>query len=370
MSVILRQRKKGKKISLYLDFYENSQRWTEALKLYLTPEPENGRLTPKQKDENKKNLELAESIRSKRHLEIQNGLYGFHDKEKLKGSFINYFNSLMKNRSDSDGNYGNWKSTLLHIKEYEKGDVSFHQVNKEWLEGFKEYLNKKAKTKSKKPLSVNTKFSYFSKVVAALKQAVKDGILVKNPALGIEAMKQGETHKEFLSFEELEAAYNAECDNQMLKTAFIFSALTGLRWSDILKLKWKEILYSKENGYMIRFEQEKTEGKEYLPISQDARNLLGDEGSPNDNVFRGLSYSAWNNLKLREWLMRAGINRHITFHSARHTFATLQLTFGTDIYTVSKLLGHKNLKNTEIYAKIVNEKKRDAVNKISIGIKK
>ena len=258
MSVTLRQREKGKKISLYIDFYENGKRWTEALRLYLTPEPENGKLTPKQKEDNKKNLDLAESIRSKRHLEIQNGLYGFHDKEKLKGSFIKYFTLLMENRRDNESNYGNWKSALRHLKEYEDGDISFQQVTKDWVEGFKTYLQKKAKSNSKKPLSANTQFSYFSKLIATLKEAVKDGIIIKNPALDVDGIKPVETHKEFLSFEELQSAYNAECDNQLLKTAFIFSALTGLRWSDILKLKWKEILFSKENGYMIRFEHRKT----------------------------------------------------------------------------------------------------------------
>ena len=369
MSVTLRSRKKGKKISLYLDFYENGKRWTEALKLYVTPDPEIGKLTAKQKEDNKKNIELAEAIRSKRHLEIQNGLYGFHDKDKIKARFFDYFNMLMEKRRDSDGNYGNWKSALLHLKDYEKSEITFQQINKDWIDGFKDHLKKKAKGKNKKALSANTQFSYFSKLLAALKESVKDGIIVKNPANEVDGLKPAETHKEYLSFEELQLAFNAECDNQLLKTAFIFSALTGLRWSDIINLKWKNIFYSNDNGYLIRFEQEKTEGKEYLPISQDARDLLGEKGEESEAVFKDLKYSAWNNQKLREWLMRAGINRHITFHSARHTFATLQLTFGTDIYTVSKLLGHKNLKNTEIYAKIVNAKKRDAVNKISLSKK-
>lgn len=370
MSVTLRSRKKGKKISLYLDFYENGKRWTEALKLYLTPDPEVGKLTSKQKEDNKKNIELAEAIRSKRHLEIQNGLYGFHDKDKMKARFFDYFKVLMERRRDSDGNYGNWKSALIHLQQYEKGEITFQQINKDWIIGFQDYLKRKAKGRNKKALSGNTQFSYFSKLLAALKEAVKDGVLVKNPAVDINGLKPAETHKEYLSLEELKSAFKAECENQLLKTAFLFSALTGLRWSDIVKLKWKDILYSKDNGYLIRFEQEKTEGKEYLPISNDARDLLGEKSEESEAVFKDLKYSAWNNLKLKEWLIRAGINRHVTFHSARHTFATLQLTFGTDIYTVSKLLGHKNLKNTEVYAKIVNEKKREAVNRISIGSNK
>ena len=100
MKVTLRQRKKGNKISLYLDYYNNGKREYEYLKLYLIPEPEKGKgkLTKAQNDENSKMLSLAESIRSKRHLEIQNGIYGFNDKEKLKGQFIIYMETLAEKR--------------------------------------------------------------------------------------------------------------------------------------------------------------------------------------------------------------------------------------------------------------------------------
>ncbi|NOZ46966.1 MAG: tyrosine-type recombinase/integrase [Chlorobi bacterium] len=95
-----------------------------------------------------------------------------------------------------------------------------------------------------------------------------------------------------------------------------------------------------------------------------ARNLLGNKDLHEERVFKGLKYSAWHNLKLQLWVMKAGISKTITFHCGRHTYATLQLTFGTDIYTVSKLLGHKELKTTQVYAKIINQKKVDAANAI------
>jgi len=149
---------------------------------------------------------------------------------------------------------------------------------------------------------------------------------------------------------------------------FLFSCLTGLRWSDIEKLTWQEIQHSKELGYYIRFRQAKTNGVETQPISEESRKLLGDEGQPKEKIFIGLAYGNWNKTILKDWLLEAGITKHITFHCARHTYATLQLTLGTDIYTVSKLLGHKNLQTTEIYAKVINEKKVDAANKINIGL--
>jgi len=369
MKITLRQRKKGDKISLYLEYYGNGKRDYEYLKLYLTPEPQKGRLTSQQKEFNRKNLELAEAIKAKRHLEIQNGIYGFYDKEKMKCSFLKYFQLLAEGRTDSMGNLGNWKSTLKHLQTYVNGDVSFEQVNKVWLEGLKEYFKNDANSKHGNPLSANTQFSYYSKVVAALKQAVKDGIIKQNPSAEVDNIKQTETQREFLTLDELKAALQAKCGNELLKRAFLFSALTGLRWSDVIKLKWKEVQYSKENGYYLRYQQEKTGSIETLPISDDARSFLGDAAQPNELVLPGLKYSAWNNLKLREWMIRAGIIKLITFHCARHTYATLQLSAGTDIFTVSKMLGHKNLKNTQIYAKIIDQRKREAANTISLGIK-
>ena len=164
--------------------------------------------------------------------------------------------------------------------------------------------------------------------------------------------------------DELKKVSKIDCEIPILKQAFIFSALTGLRWSDIQKMVWKEIQFSEEQGYYIRFKQKKTSGLQTHPIPNQAYKLLGERDEEEERVFKGLRYSAWSNLKLQQWVMKAGISKTITFHCARHTYATLQLTFGTDIYTVSKLLGHKELKTTQVYAQIINQKKVDAANAI------
>jgi len=364
MKVTLRKRNQGGKTSLYLDYYHKGKRKTEYLKLYLDPEAK----TKEQKEVNKKTLQLAETIRAQRQIEIQNGTFGFRDNEKLKGSFITYLELLTEKRKDSAGNYGNWDSMLKHMKAFITIDVSFAEVDRQFVQDFKYYLDKEAKTKSNTGLSQNSKYSYYNKLRAALKQAVKDGIIPTNPSEGVEAFKQGDPEREFLTLEELQAAVEVECEIPQLKTAFIFSCLTGLRWSDIQKLVWSEVQHSNENGYYIRFRQKKTKGAETLPISDQAFGLLGDRQENEERVFKGLKYSAWHNLKLQQWMMKAGISKTITFHCARHTYATLQLTAGTDIYTVSKLLGHKELKTTQVYAKIIDEKKKEAANKIKLNL--
>lgn len=364
MKVTLRQRNQGGKTSLYLDYYHNGKRKTEYLKLYLYPNPK----TKDQKDLNKKTLQLAESIMAQKQVEIQNGYYGFRNQEKLKGSFIKYIKILTDKRSDSLGNYGNWDSMRKHLESFVPDDITFAQVDRKFVEDFKYYLDKEVKTKNNLGLSQNSKYSYFNKFRAALKQAVKDGILNINPAEGVESFKQGEPEREFLTMEELQACANTDCKIPQLKTAFLFSCLTGLRWSDIHKLVWSEIQHSKEMGYYIRFRQKKTKGAETLPISQQAVEILGERQDNTVKVFKGLKYSASLNIKLQQWVMQAGISKSITFHCARHTYATLQLTFGTDIYTVSKLLGHKELKTTQVYAKIIDDKKKEAANKINLEL--
>lgn len=368
MNVTLRQRQKGDKVSLYLDYYHQGKRQYEYLQLYLIPEPKKGKLTKEQKDENRKTLALAESIRSKRQLEIQNGIYGFQDQGKMKGSFLRYFEYLAEKRKDSEGNYGNWDSTLKHLRKFVKFDVTFAQIDKRWLIDFKEYLQKEARTPSKQPLSQNSASSYYNKVRAALREAYKEGIIQRNPADETEGIKPDEPEREFLTLDELQAIAKEECEIPILKRAFLFSALTGLRWSDVQKMTWSEVQHSNEIGHYIRFRQKKTKGAETQPISEQAFELLGERTIPDERVFVGLKYSAWHNLKLQQWVMKAGISKTITFHCARHTYATLQLTLGTDIYTVSKLLGHKDLKTTQIYAKIIDERKKEAANKIKLDL--
>jgi integrase len=153
-----------------------------------------------------------------------------------------------------------------------------------------------------------------------------------------------------------------------LKKAALFSALTGLRFSDIEKLVWGELEYIEGSGYFIRFKQQKTKGFERMPISEQAYKLLGEVKEAKDKVFEGLKYSAYINTHLLKWIVKAGITKAITFHCFRHTYATLQLSMGTDFYTVSKMLGHREIKTTQIYAKIIDKTKREAANKIILDL--
>lgn len=203
----------------------------------------------------------------------------------------------------------------------------------------------------------------------ALRQAVQDKIIKYSPADRVPGLKKEEPQRSFLTLDEVQALVKAQCESQELKKAFLFACLTGLRWSDINTLIWSTIQHSNEMGHYMQFRQKKTKGVEILPISQQARAMLGQATQAQENVFKELRDNAqWRNKKIAKWVLRAGITKNITFHCARHTYATLQLTMGTDIYTVSKLLGHRELKTTQIYAQVIDRKKKAAANKIQLNL--
>ena len=110
--------------------------------------------------------------------------------------------------------------------------------------------------------------------------------------------------------------------------------------------------------------QKKTKVHLEFDLPQSAINLLPKRSSiskPTTKIFGAKHDDSVVNIQLRKWVAAAGINKHISFHCGRHTFATLMLSKGADLYTVSKLLGHTSINNTQIYAKVVNEAKMRAL---------
>ena len=381
--VKLRQKKisKGRK-SLYLDFYppiphpetgEPTRR--EFLGMYIIEKPK----TPVDKQHNSDTLKIGESIRQKRENFLNKPeIYSHYEQEQLRikelgeQSFLDYFRSLADKRKSS--NHDNWVSALNYLEEFTGGQMKFSELNEKFLEDFKEFLlSTKSKRSNKTTLAQNSAVSYFNKVKATLKQAYKDGIIQTDLNAKVSPIKSGESRREYLTLDELNALVKTPCNNPIMKRAGLFSALTGLRFSDIQKMKWKEVEFIEGEGYFLKFNQKKTKGVEVLPISEQAYYFTEGAKNPKEmeqdnSVFEGLKYSAYHNKHLFQWIGAAGITKDITFHCFRHTFATLQLFNGTDIYTVSKMLGHKDLKTTQVYAKIVDESKRTAADKIKLNL--
>ena len=356
--------------SLYLDYYPP------------IPHPDTGKLTRREflglymfdkprklldKEQNKETLGLAETIRAQRQIDVQKGAYGFLSDRQRHSCFITYFEQEAAKRSGS--NAENWDSALLYLKDFAGATLKVSQLTVKKCEEFREFLLSAPNQRNGEPLAINSAVNYFNKFKAALKQAYKDGLVKEDLNAKVDSIKVEETHREYLTLEELQALSRTDLpDAPEIKAAALFSALTGLRFSDIARLTWNQIRETGPNEYGIQFTQQKTKGAEVLPIPEQAVLLAGGKGEAGSPVIPGLVYSAQINNVLRRWAKAAKINKHLSFHCFRHTFATLQLTLGTDIYTVSKMLGHRELKTTQIYAKIVDEKKREAANKIKLTI--
>ena len=251
----------------------------------------------------------------------------------------------------------------------QKRSFPLQKVDKTFCRGFTQYLGQAQNRRGGK-LSSNSRFLYFSKFVAALNAAVRAGYIPSNPATLLdkgERPRFRQTERSYLTEEELQTLIdtpNTHSGGDVAR-AFLFSCFCGLRWSDISTLVWGDI---RSQGDCLQIEKRMVKTREllYLPLSREAVFFLPEKGGkgPLDLVFNLQSYASAS-IALKKWLRDAGLSKPVTFHSARHTFATLLLSQQQDLYTVSKLLGHKSIKVTQIYAEVVDRKKRDAVNSLS-----
>lgn len=286
---------------------------------------------------------------------------------RSKCDLIKYFEELKEKRhkNGSKSIKVNWNRVLALTKIYTGNKpLPCGEIDLTLIEDYKDFmLNAPQGGFKSGNISQNTASTYFSIFKAVLHQAFVDDYLTIDIAAKVKNIPTEETLREYLTMEELNILASTPCDSPILKRAALFSALTGLRHSDIKQLKWKNVVKNEEH-YRLFFTQQKTKGVEYLPIADQAYMLCGERGDSDRLVFEGLQDPSWISKPVKRWIEAAGITKHITFHCFRHTYATLQLTNGTGIATVSKMLGHKKVTTTQIYAKIVDKKKEEAANTI------
>lgn len=362
------------KITLYLDFFPpiynaKTRKFSrrEYLGLYLISKPKNNI----DKAMNSENLHKAEMICANRLNELnKQQIYTPFEQERLRlqeigeKSFLQYLKQTAEIKTGNNAEI--WKYAIIHFEKFLKNeDILMQEIDVTIIEDFREYILKaKCLKKKYQFLAQNTALSYFNKIKATLRKAYKKGLLLTDINAAVDSIKEQESQRNFLTMEEASRLFRTPCKKEIVKRVCMFSLLTGIRYSDIAKLTWEEVQYSKSEGYYIRFKQQKTDRPVTLPISQEAFEFLGEKETQYKRVFYDLK--KWDVDRLLPiWVKDASIEKHITFHCFRHTYATLQMAAGTDIFTVSKMLGHKNIKTTQIYTKIIDEKKRETTNKIS-----
>ncbi|MFE3866470.1 tyrosine-type recombinase/integrase [Flavobacterium sp. LS2P90] len=362
------------KSSLYLDYFppivnpktgKESRREFLGLQVFEKPKDEI------EKAHNKSTLEYADLLRAKRLTQIRDKKYGFKENITYNVDFIEFYTSVVEEyyNNGTKSNHSSWNASLNYFKAFAGTSLKSHFLNASHVKKYRIFLLTTNNLRNKKPnkLSINTASSYYKNFIIVLKKAYKEKIIEHNLAEDAEFIKEEETYREYLSEKELEILWNTDCDFPKLKHMAFLSTLTGLRFIDVITLPFCNVYSDIHQGNYIKVREQKTGNLFNHPISENVLNIINLQPKENEFVFGDAKYTEITR-PLKKWLSDAGITKKITFHNFRHTYATLQLANGTDIYTVSKLLGHKNVSTTQIYTKVIDQNKIVAANRINLKL--
>ena len=367
--------------SLFLDFYFGYQmvysekldrqitrkdRKREYLSLYLWQAPR----TPLERQQNKEILELAKKIRFERGQELLESVEGYRLKRKCDINFLDYFQAYIDKYTKKDIRMmiialNRLKDFLKDTQEYTKylKGIKPEQMNKDMMVAFTEYLQSRSVGEGAKSI-----YQRFKKVIH---YAIEHDVMAKDPCKGV-VIKIDENilRKEVLSQEEIKNLIATHYDNENpnIRRAFIMSLYCGLRFCDVKDLTFANVDYSNK---LLKFEQNKTKGHSassgvIIPLNDGILSLIGQpkEGEGKDTPIFPLPSHTMCLKALRRWVKRAGIDKHITWHCGRHSFAVNILNNGANIKTVASLLGHSGLKHTEKYTRAIDKLKEDAINSL------
>ena len=363
--------------SLYLEYYfgyvmeysnklgkqvAKKDRRREFLKLYLWQAPR----TPIERQQNKETLELAKKIRFERGQQLLENAEGYRLKKERKINFLDYFRAYIAKYTKKDKRMiemalRRFADFLNDTEEYSRYANGIHpdQITKDMMQDFTDYLQSRSIGEGAKSV-----YQRFKKVI---KHAVEHDVMQKNPCTGvvIKADEQ-QLRKEILSIDEIAqlSRTHYQHENSDIQRAFLFCCYTGLRFCDVKDLTFANVDYANS---VLRFEQNKTKGHSassgvVIPLSAYLLGLIGEpgDGGRQGRIFNLPTHEACTKA-LQRWVKRAGIDKHITWHCGRHSFAVNILNGGANIKTVASLLGHSGLKHTEKYTRAFESLKRDAI---------
>jgi site-specific recombinase XerD len=364
------------RISLYLEYYLGRTQWVddktgkvkikhdrrkETLNLYMLATPR----TPRERQINKETLEIAKEIRMEREQELKRDKTGKRISIKKDVNFLDYFQTYIDRYTKKDIRMVQIALTRFRDflnQEYPVYSKSIkpEQLNKDMIISFVEYLQSRSIGEGAKSI-----YQRFKKVIG---YAIEHDIMIKNPCNGVVCKVDDQAlRKDVLSIEEVQKLIRTtyEKQNPEIRRAFIFCLYTGIRFCDLIELKYKNIDYSNK---LLKFEQSKTKGHSatsgvVIPLNTGMISLVGESNDKEEYIFNLPSHTMC--LKaLRRWIKRAEITKHITWHCARHSFAVNILNNGANIKTVSSLLGHSGLRHTEKYTRVVDSLKEAAINSL------
>lgn len=351
--------------SLYLDIYQDGKRHYKFLKLYLIPEVDRTARTA-----NENTLRAANAIKAQMMIELANQKAGITSNSTRSKMLLTEWLELFIKKHEEKGQSLKYaviaKSMLNHLRRHlGSTKLRMQDVDKpKCLAIIQAFENAQSRRGGK--LAPTTIHTYTQIFCTALNSAVRNDVITENPMNKIAASELPQhttAPREYLSIEEVKTLMSAHCSNGSVKMAFLFACFCGLRYSDIQALQWRNI-YTENGQTIAKLIIKKTRRELMLPLSDEAVKWLPQRADDTEQVFKIPSVSAAAPI-VKKWAKDAGIKKNVTFHVSRHTFATLMLTVGADLYTTSKLLGHSNVTTTQIYAKIVDAKKAEAVNLVN-----
>lgn len=351
--------------SYYLDIYKDGVRRYEFLKLYLVPATNEAA-----KVQNANTEQAAKAIRNQRELEIIQGKGGIAPVSNSKLLLLDWMEEFKKQKLVTGQSVERALSigkAIKHLKNYAGENVKLSAVDADFCKGFVAYLGNAQSVKhttNPKKLSSNTANNYFNIFVCAMNEAVRQRKITTNPVMYLsredkKPIRAERSNRTFLTIDEVKKLAGTELKNDNIKRAFLFACFTGLRVSDIKNLTWSDIV-ERDGAKYITITMQKTREPLIIKLNKQAVSWLPKKGSAKE-VFDLPFYNSIINDNLKRWATDAGINKNLYFHMSRHTFATMELTLGADLYVVSKLLGHHDLSVTQVYADIINKKREEAV---------
>ena len=350
--------------SLYLDIYVNGKRSYEFLKLYLIPET-----NPQAKVQNENTMRAANTIKLNRILEITNNKAGLKNTsiraKILLKDWMETFRQAQEQKGVKDQKLIH---NTVHALTAYNINVAMRDVNRDYIIGLTNFLRNDYRSPRGKKLKDYSVINYLGCLRNALNMAVREDVIADNPIMKLSAqdkVKAPESQREYLTVEEDQQLEATDSPYPHIKQAFLFACYTGLRCSDVRSITWGKIVKDGEK-YRLHTVMFKTKRPFYIPLSKKAMQWMPERGDKTEDelIFENIPVQVNTKLYLQPWLDKAGITKPITFHCSRHTFGTMMLTLGADIYTTSKLMGHTKVEVTQIYAKIINKKKDDAVSLI------
>ena len=349
-------------ISLYLDMYHKGNRKKET--------------TPAAKQQNKNTRRLAEQIKAQRILDIQkDGLVDWEKLKKSRTTLVSWLEDFVTCEAQlSPSGVVSKRNAKVRVEEYlasiGKPDLRLSEVDREFCRGFVAFLRTCKSHRGKETISDTTARLLMYRIAAAMDKAVVEGLIPNNPFRTLDAKEKPKiraSRREFLTVEELKVLINTPCRFDIVKRAFLFSCFTGLRYSDMKSLLWSEVHTAADGKTLyIEHRQVKTKKTVTIPLSEEALRWMPKQVDGIDLVFHELKISTGTvEDVLKEWMKDCKIDKHITYHCSRHTAATTLLTLGANLYVVSKLMGHSSIQMTEVYAKIVDQKKVETMNLVN-----